>query len=311
MDGLSWRRINCTVAGVLCIIVFIYFTVVTCVIIPWLSYSVPGAFNLLCLSFNTLVALVCFLACVLVDPGRVPDDYVPDAETQTAVVEVKRKSGETRFCQKCSKPKPARSHHCRVCKRCVLRMDHHCPWINNCVGHGNYKAFLLFLLYVNAAIIHALGLLAAHAVYSLRMHTEHREHMIRTGPKATAIGALDNASTGTLRARMIWAGLQTICTAITLPLTIGLVMLFIWNLYLVVTNKTTIEYHEGVTARIQAQRSGQEYEHPYDLGLCGNLHTIFGPKPSYWLLPGVPAFGDGVSFVTAWDRHTADGLLGL
>ena len=46
-----------------------------------------------------------------------------------------------------------------------------------------------------------------------------------------------------------------------MPLTIGLVMLLVWNLYLAVQNKTTIEFHEGVTANIKvllAQQSGQK-----------------------------------------------------
>lgn len=59
--------------------------------------------------------------------------------------------GEVRYCQKCNQYKPPRSHHCRVCDRCVLRMDHHCVWINNCVGHNNYRAFLLFLICARAA----------------------------------------------------------------------------------------------------------------------------------------------------------------
>ena len=42
----------------------------------------------------------------------------------------------------------------------------------------------------------------------------------------------------------VWAVAQTAATAVTLPLAIGLVVLLGWVAYLVVNNKTTIEYHE-------------------------------------------------------------------
>lgn len=41
------------------------------------------------------------------------------------------------------------------------------------------------------------------------------------------------------------------CLFLCMPLTIGLVMLLVWNLYLALQNKTTIEFHEGVTANVQ------------------------------------------------------------
>lgn len=43
---------------------------------------------------------------------------------------------------------------CRRCKRCVVRMDHHCVWLNKCVGLGNHKDFILFLVYFIAAAIY-------------------------------------------------------------------------------------------------------------------------------------------------------------
>lgn len=38
-------------------------------------------------------------------------------------------------------------------------------WTNNCVGHGNYRAFLLMCIYLAAACLHALALVLQMNAY--------------------------------------------------------------------------------------------------------------------------------------------------
>ncbi|CAD7695049.1 unnamed protein product [Ostreobium quekettii] len=169
MGGVRWSRVNGVVGAIVALFFGLYYNCACCAILPWLSYSVPGVVNLAILTTATSLSLAFFLMCVVVDPGGVPADWRPDEEDPTALVQVKKTTGGVRYCQKCKKHKPPRAHHCRVCKRCILRMDHHCPWINNCVGHHNYKAFLLFLLLAIIALIHSGTVLAFHQRHTMRL----------------------------------------------------------------------------------------------------------------------------------------------
>eukprot|EP00879_Flechtneria_rotunda_P025174 GHRR01026736.1.p1 GENE.GHRR01026736.1~~GHRR01026736.1.p1 ORF type:complete len:265 (+),score=55.67 GHRR01026736.1:284-1078(+) len=242
-DEPIWRiaaeKINATVGAVLCVFVFLYYVDVACVILPWLSYSVPGTLHLMLLTATTGLALFCYFKCMVVNPGRVPPGWQPDTEPQAAPVqEVKKKDGAPRYCKKCNHYKPPRSHHCRVCNRCVLRMDHHCPWVNNCIGHANYRSFFLLLVYCSMALLHTSWLLISHVVHIVR--SARMASVVRVGPKATPV-ALE---AGTSQHLLLHIGLQALAIAVALPTSIAVVSLLTWHVRMVATNKTTIEHAE-------------------------------------------------------------------
>ena len=289
------RCLSPTVLLVLGMFGFVYATVMNDVVLsPFLGgvQTAAGLFHTVLFSAISGMALLSYGLAVVRPPGEVPSDYEANAsagaEDGKAVhVEVKRKGGAPRFCQKCLQYKPPRTHHCRICRRCVLRMDHHCIWVGNCVGHNNYKAFFLFLAYTTAALVHALYLLVAYGIDAAVAHTA-----AIVDPAATARTVAQKDGLAVARPSM--AG------ALALPLFIGVGSLFVWHARLVVLNKTTIEHHEGVRTRVSEGGTAGTRRHVYDVGAWSNVSAALGHSPSMWLVPWPgKAAGDGLSFPTA------------
>lgn len=106
---------------------------------------------------------------------------------------------------------------------------------------------------------------------------------------------------------------QALASAMALPLLAGLTVLVLWNLRLLMYNKTTIEYHEGVNAIMplsytHPQQSikktttlKKKAHHPYDLGsIKANVVAVMGANPLKWVVPIDPsAEGQGLLFPTS------------
>ncbi len=45
------------------------------------------------------------------------------------------------------------------------------------------------------------------------------------------------------------------------------------------------------------------YEHPYDVGLCGNLHESLGDSPLEWCLPPCGPAQGGTKYLTIFEQR--------
>lgn len=121
-------------------------------------------------------------------------------------------------------PKPERAHHCRTCRTCILKYDHHCPWINQCVGIGNERYFVLFMLWFSLATLifstagFRLGMMALRHPDKWASHLIHRIVYLAFMLKASVMG-------------------------------VAVFVLACWHIYMIMLGETTIENQDNANYR--------------------------------------------------------------
>lgn len=255
---------------------FIYYVTVFIFIEDWLGLqSSAGSLNALIFTFLASLCAFSFCACAFTDPGGVPSSYVPDVEEHQISDQETKKTGVHRMqCDKCSTHRPPRAHHCRVCRRCVLKMDHHCIWINNCVGHRNYKSFLVLIFYATLASTYSATMMISYVLHN------------------------DWDSSRSLPLKIFYVG----CGLMIVGLSLTFGTFLCWHIYLTAHNMTTIEYYEGKRAAWLSRKSGLSYHHPFDVGVYKNITLILGPNMLKWLWPTSSShIKDGLNFPSIRD----------
>jgi len=209
-----------------------------------------------------------YFTTVFTKPGSPPIPEGPLTDTENP-----------KICKKCFAYKHERTHHCSVCRRCVYKLDHHCPWMHNCVGHRNHRGFFLFLLYLWLGCVYYILMSSFPFFKSMDLGTRRWNALHPYLPR------------GLLSFSFILAG------AISISLT---VMTF-WNLYLILTSQTTLEFQINSLMARDMKHRGEIFVNYYDLGALRNLKYFFNvcEKYPWWtaLLPiSVPPYGDGITF---------------
>ncbi|KAK4164237.1 Palmitoyltransferase PFA4 [Cladorrhinum sp. PSN259] len=246
------------------------------------------------ITFNVL--LLClwwtyYKACTI-DPGRYifsPTESSPsEADPSLRPSSNSTTTTQTRWCKKCSLPKPPRAHHCRHCNRCIPKMDHHCPWTGNCVSLQSFPYFIRFLIYTVIALLYFAYLLSIR----IRSIWSSRHLPSYLGPSVFSLVSLTLL---TLTCFFTLFALSILLFSTTKSWLFNTTMIEEWE----------IERHEAVLSRLDAHSdpdsssdfwtpendpsirvSLSQIEFPYDLGFFSNMAQAMGSSnPILWFLP--------------------------
>jgi palmitoyltransferase len=241
--------------------------------------------------FNSLVfsAVICALKTAYTSPGRVPQEWhqkieeevkklpeeaignltpdpVEDFETYTKFKKELKSKREHRFCRHCQMYKPDRARHCRRCGDCTLKMVNHCNLFNNCVGFGNYKYFMLFMIYTMLSLWFVM--ITYFSVFNDNLFPS---------PPIASIRALEG------KGLEYWLiNLMYIVTFLFTVVMTG------YTGFLFITIKKGKTVKEVLERKDTGLRGGS---------LISNLKEVFGNNILFWLLPINPNYeGNGLTF---------------
>lgn len=267
--------LNTDVCGLICacttysLLLFAEYVIVFIVLDPFMdgTRGIRGDYHAIAFSIIVFLGMSSHFKAMTTNPGAVPSDARPVDHDESTEKGANSNNKKYRMCLKCDAFKPGRTHHCSVCGRCVVKMDHHCPWVNNCVGLGNHKFFLLFLLYVFTSSIYAMFLIfyrfmvCAPKSHRLRGHEKTEINATVSCPYTVGGGALMFG----VVVEAILFGLFTMC-----------MMCDQWSV--VLSSMTQIDRLKGERVRKRST--------------CDNLTEVFGGEPRFsigWLLP-IPVY---------------------
>ena len=106
-------------------------------------------------------------------PGRIPKEFAEVSDefrVWPPCYDLRSQEwlpGIPTLCRHCKVVRPERAHHCKWCDQCVTRWDHHCPLVGNCIGFGNHRYFIQFLVCCQLACLMLVAYINIDIVYCL------------------------------------------------------------------------------------------------------------------------------------------------